>query len=114
MPFIRVETNLKIEAAEADACVFKFSKFISRALGKPEIYVTVILHQNVSLSLSGSNEPAVFASLGSISLQPDKCLELSKSVCEFITAEFSVPGTRVFIEFRDLERSMFGWNGRTF
>ncbi|SME97593.1 phenylpyruvate tautomerase MIF-related protein [Desulfovibrio gilichinskyi] len=114
MPFIRVETNLKVETAEADAFVLKLSKFVSVILGKPEIYVTAILHQNASMSLSGSNEPAVFVSLASISLQSDKCLELSRSVCEFITAEFSVPGTRVFIEFRDLERSMFGWNGRTF
>ena len=114
MPFIRVETNLKVESADADAFVLKLSKFISVALGKPEIYVTVMLHQNVSMSLSGSNEPAVFATLGSISLQPEKCLELSQSVCEFLTAEFSVPGARIFLEFRDLERSMYGWNGRTF
>ncbi|WP_291329914.1 phenylpyruvate tautomerase MIF-related protein [Desulfovibrio sp. UCD-KL4C] len=114
MPFIRVETNMKVEASEADAFVLKLSKFLSVALGKPEIYVTVMLHQNVSMSLSGSNDPAVFASLGSISLQPEKCMELSKSVCEFLTAEFSISGSRVFIEFRDLERSMFGWNGRTF
>jgi hypothetical protein len=114
MPFVRVETNMKIESAEADAFVAKLSEFTSIALGKPEVYVTVMLHQNVSMLLSGSNEPAAFVTLGSISLQSDKCAELSEKFCGFIYKEFLIPGSRVVIEFRDLERSMFGWDGRTF
>jgi hypothetical protein len=39
---------------------------------------------------------------------------MSQKICSYIEEELGVPPDRVFIDFRDLERNMFGWNGKTF
>ncbi|WP_031485455.1 phenylpyruvate tautomerase MIF-related protein [Maridesulfovibrio frigidus] len=114
MPFIRVETNIEIDSDKAEGFVAGLSKFASAAIGKPEVYVTVMLHQNLSMVLSGKNEPAVFVTIGSILLNKDNTAILSEKFCAFMYEKLSISGTRVFIEFRDLERSMLGWDGRTF
>ncbi len=114
MPFIRVETNISLDSDRADVFVAELSKFASTAIGKPEVYVTVMLHQNLKMVISGKNEPAAFVTVGSLTLNKDNTTILSEKFCDFIYEELSIIGARVFIEFRDLERSMLGWDGRTF
>lgn len=114
MPFFRLETNVSIKESDRQPLVEKTSKFISRIVGKPETYVMVLIHDGVSVSFAGSSEPAALVSLGSIGLQKEQCASLSEQICNFLDSELGVPGHRTYIEFRDLERSMFGWDGRTF
>ena len=66
------------------------------------------------LTFAGTDAPAAFARLKSIGLPRDRCPELSEEICGFIYQELGVPVDRIFIDFKDLDGSMFGWNGKTF
>jgi phenylpyruvate tautomerase PptA (4-oxalocrotonate tautomerase family) len=114
MPYLSIETNRTVEEASTQAIMKKASSLIAGLLGKPESYVMISIKPETPLSFAGTDAPAAFIRLKSIGLSKDRCVEFSEKICDFIDQELGVPNNRVFIEFKDLERNLFGWNGKTF
>lgn len=114
MPFVKIETNHQLAAAATEALLAKSSKLMSEMLGKPEQYVMVSIKPGQQMMFGGNDDPTAFVQLKSIGLPLDKCTELSSRICQFLADEMGISADRVFIDFTDLERSMFGWNGKTF
>lgn len=92
----------------------KSSAFISKMLGKPETYVMVSIQSDTPMMFGGDTRPLAFISLKSIGLPAGQCSEFSTRICNFIEAEMDISPDRIFIDFSDLDRNMFGWNGKTF
>ena len=114
MPYFSIETNRPLDQASIQQLLKKTSTFIADLLGKPESYVMISLQPDTPLIFGGSDAPAAFVRLKSIGLPQDRCPELSEKICRLVKQEFGVPQDRVFIDFKDLARNMFGWNGKTF
>ena len=114
MPYFSIETNQAMDQAENQQLLKKTSAFIADLLGKPESYVMVSIQPSTPLVFGGSDAPAAFVRLKSIGLPVDRCPELSEKICSMIEQELGVPQDRVFIDFKDLARNLFGWNGKTF
>jgi phenylpyruvate tautomerase PptA (4-oxalocrotonate tautomerase family) len=114
MPYFSIETNQTTDQFADPELLKKTSAFIADLLGKPESYVMISIHPGVPLIFGGSDDSAAFVRLKSIGLPEDCCPELSEKICGFIERELDVPKDRVFIDFKDITRSMFGWNGKTF
>ncbi|MEC4984795.1 MAG: phenylpyruvate tautomerase MIF-related protein [Oscillatoria sp. PMC 1068.18] len=47
-------------------------------------------------------------------MTPAQTEAMSKDFCQQITEKLGVPINRIYIEFNDAERHMWGWNGATF
>ena len=114
MPYFSIVTNQSIDRTANQQLLKKTSAFIAELLGKPESYVMISIQPETPLIFGGSDEPAALVRLKSINLPVDRCPELSEKICNLIEQELGVPQDRVFIDFKDLERNMFGWNGKTF
>jgi phenylpyruvate tautomerase PptA (4-oxalocrotonate tautomerase family) len=114
MPYVSIETNQSIDQKSNRDLMTKTSAFIAELLGKPESYVMIAIKPGTQLIFAGSDEPAAFVRLKSIGLPREHCSELSERICGFVEQELEVPPNRVFIDFKDLERDMFGWNSKTF
>lgn len=114
MPYFNIETNQPVDRESNGKLLKKLSAFIAELLGKPESYVMISLKPGTDLIFAGSDEPAAFVRVKSIGLPKEGCAQFSEKICGFIEQELQVPKNRVFIDFKDLERSMFGWNGKTF
>jgi phenylpyruvate tautomerase PptA (4-oxalocrotonate tautomerase family) len=114
MPYFSIETNQTTERASNPELMKKTSAFIAGLLGKPESYVMISIKPRTPLIFGGSDAPAAFVRLESIGLPRDRCADLSAELCRYIEEELDVPRDRIFVDFRDLERNMFGWNGKTF
>jgi len=114
MPYISIETNQTVDQAANRDLMKKLSAFIAELLGKPESYVMVTIKPGTPLIFAGSDEPAAFVRLKSIGLPKERCTEFSEKICDFVEQELEVPPNRVFIDFKDLERELFGWNSKTF
>ena len=114
MPYFSIETNQAIDPASNRQILKKTSAFIADLLGKPESYVMVSIQPETPLVFGGSDEPAAFVRLKSIGLPIDRCQELSEKICRLVEQEIGVPKDRVFIDFKDVARNMFAWNGKTF
>jgi phenylpyruvate tautomerase len=114
MPYFSIETNQTIDQASSRELMKKTSAFIAELLSKPESYVMIAIKPGTPLIFAGSDEPTAFVRLKSIGLPKDRCSELSEKICGFVEQELKVPPNRVFIDFKDLARDMFGWNAKTF
>ncbi|MEJ2359824.1 MAG: phenylpyruvate tautomerase MIF-related protein [Gammaproteobacteria bacterium] len=114
MPYLKIQTNHTIDADRSADLIQSASRLVADGLGKPERYVMVALEPPVPMVFAGSPEPTVFMELKSIGLPESKTAQLSESLCQLINSELGVPADRVYIEFQDAPRKMWGWDSGTF
>lgn len=114
MPYLKIQTNHSVDAAKAAQFIKSASRLVADGLGKPERYVMVALEPPLPMVFAGSDDPTVFMELKSIGLPESKTAKLSESLCQLVNTEFGVPSDRIYIEFQDAPRKMWGWDGGTF
>jgi len=114
MPLLRIETNVALDTANAKALAAKASHAVAGGLGKPERYVMVTVQPGKPMVMAGTADPAAFLELRSIGLPADKTEALSKALCPLMESAIGVAPDRVYINFADVPRSHWGWNGGTF
>lgn len=114
MPYLMIQTNQNIDAAAAKTLLSKASKLVATELGKPESYVMVALEASVPMLFAGDDAPLAYLELKSIGLPESKTASLSAALCNLMEEAVSISKDRVYIEFADAPRAMWGWNGGTF
>lgn len=62
----------------------------------------------------GSDEPTAYLELKSIGLPQEATTALSGALCDLISEHLEISKDRIYIEFANAERKMWGWNGATF
>ncbi|GMR21452.1 MAG: phenylpyruvate tautomerase MIF-related protein [Gammaproteobacteria bacterium] len=114
MPYLRIQTNLELSEAKKNAILPLASNVVSSELGKPENYVMVSFAPPQPMMFAGSNEPCAYLELKSIGLPESRTKHLSSVLCRLMESELELAADRVYVEFTDAARSMWGWNGGTF
>ncbi len=114
MPYCRLETNLSLSSAQQQHFLANLSQKVAALLQKPESYVMLSLAPNTPMLFAGSDSPCACVSLKSIGLPEDQTIEFSKGLCDFIETELEIPSPRIYIEFINIPRALWGWDGRTF
>jgi len=112
MPYLKFQTNKQLENEED--IITKVSKLVARELEKSEEYVMVAVEPNVKMSFGGSFEPTVFIQLKSIGLPESKTKQISAALSNLMEEELGIPNDHVYIEFTDVKRTFWGYNGSTF
>lgn len=114
MPYIKMETNVKLnEEKERDFCAL-LSREGARAVGKPEDYVLCQVRQGQRLLFAGTDKAAAYLEVKSIGLGEDMLKALSKALCDLLEGELGIPGDRIYIEFASAQGPWWGWRGSTF
>ena len=114
MPFLRLQTNLELGQEKKSALTAMLSQKVSEWLDKPEDYVQVSLECSVSMRFAGTEDPTAFAEVRSLGFYGLNQNEITHALCECLQNECSIPQERVFINFVDMARENWGWNGKTF
>ena len=114
MPCLIIKTNQNLTEKEKHDCGLSASAKTAEILGKPESYVMTVVEDNISMTMAGSIDPAVYMELKSINLPEEETSNLSDSLCKHIGEALSVPPNRIYIEFSNAQRHLWGWDGRTF
>jgi phenylpyruvate tautomerase len=114
MPYLKIQTNLRVEEPARTQLMQRASRTAADTLGKSERYVMVALESDVPMCFAGSDSPLAFLELKSIGLPEARTGEFSRALCELVNAELGIDKERVYIEFEDAPRNMWGWNGGTF
>ena len=114
MPYLKIQSNKAVDSQHTGEFIRQASQLVAEGLGKPERYVMVSLEPPAPMLFAGSDEPAVFMELKSIGLSESQTPALSKTLCELAASRLGVVQERVYIEFQDAPRKMWGWNGSTF
>lgn len=114
MPLLRIQTNQSIAAERRQSLAARASALVSELLGKPERYVMVALEPDCHMLFAGSDAPLANMELKSIGLPESETARFSDALCRLVRDELGVEAERVYIEFVDAPRRMWGWNGGTF
>ncbi len=115
MPLIRITSSFEIEKEQQEKLLRDLIDIISSITGKPKKFIVAIF-QKASFMISGeSTEKSLFLEIKSIgALNPENTNKISKEICGYFEKNFNITPDRINIEFRDVERTMWGWNGKTF
>jgi phenylpyruvate tautomerase len=114
MPLLSIETNQTVDDSSITHLLKTASRMIAEQLGKPERFVMVRFNRNPDMLFAGDDAALVYMELKSIGLPEAGTEELSLSLCNLMEAEINVPRDRVYIEFANAPRKLWGWNGGTF
>lgn len=114
MPYLKIQSNQSIGEDQAQEFIQQASHLVASTLGKPESYVMVALEPPVPMLFAGSDEPTVFMELKSIGLSESQTPAVSAALCQLAEDTLGITQDRVYIEFADAPRKMWGWNGATF
>ena len=114
MPLLKIESNRDPDAEARRALLSEASRRVAELLGKPERYVMVSFAHRPDMLFAGSDEAMAYLELKSIGLPESRTPELSRGLTELIQAHLDVAPDRVYIEFADAPRALWGWNGGTF
>ncbi len=110
MPLLSIESNCALTGSLLKSA----SEKVAAALGKPEQYVMVRYTHNPDMLFAGNNEPLAYVELKSIGLPENTTADLSAMLCDLLHDELGVPTNRIYIEFSNAPRQMWGWNRATF
>ncbi len=113
MPYLAIRTNQSVEEKK-EQLLRKASLLIAKETGKQESYVMVSLEPSATMLFGGSNKPLAYLELKSLGLPEQKIPALSQALCSLLEQEAGIPKERIYIEFSNAERHMWGWNGTTF
>jgi len=114
MPLLRIQTNRDITTDTKQTVIKAASELVAKEISKPERYVMVAFEPAQPMVFAGSDDACAFLELKSIGLAEDKTKQLSAALCDFIDSQLGIPADRVYIEFTDAPRAMWGWDGSTF
>ena len=114
MPLLTITSNQKTDPARAAELIRKASLTVASMLGKPERYVMVVLNHNPQMLFAGNDAPLAYLELKSIGLPEDRTAAFSHALCELISREMGVSSDRIYIEFSNAARHLWGWNDATF
>ncbi len=111
MPLLSIETN---QAPKSSDTLSIISKKVASMLDKPESYLMLKYEKNTNMLFAGSNEPLAHIKVKSLGLAEDQTSKYSSELCQLIQDHFDVPVDRVYIEFSNPPRHLWGWNSTTF
>ncbi|KLO18869.1 Tautomerase/MIF [Schizopora paradoxa] len=112
MPYIQLETNIKVE--DSKALVLKLSKFSSQVLGKPESRILAKYTHNETLCMDGSFEPAFILTVGSIgTFLPEANPSFVAEYTKFLKENLGVDDKRGYISLNDPGYDTTGFSGTT-
>lgn len=112
MPTLQVSTNTSI--VDHRQFAMDASKLVAKMLGKPEMYVMVIINPECKLFFGGNDDPAALLSLHSLGLPEAQIKTFSERLCGFINQHLGISAERIYINFESPPRTHWGWNNTTF
>jgi phenylpyruvate tautomerase PptA (4-oxalocrotonate tautomerase family) len=114
MPYLKIQTNQSLSPAERQTLLQKASAEVAEQLGKSENYVMVAIEADQDMLFAGSSEPLAYLELKSIGLPEETTAQLSASLCQLLSTELGIEQNRIYIEFANAARHLWGWDGATF
>ena len=114
MPYLTIKTNCNLDGVDTDAFIRQASNICSEALGKPEDYMMVSFDAFQRMIFGGKDSPTAFVELRALDLPKESLPILSAIICNLLSEKLGIKPNRIYINFRDFERTHWGWDGKTF
>ena len=109
MPYINIQTSLKIENKKK--LIEEISILVSSLTKKSKRFVMAKLDDNCEMYFDDVS-PCCFLEIKSIGSLNSAVM--AKEISDFVYQKIGVPIDKIFISFEDVSASNWAWNGKTF
>ena len=116
MPLVKVHHSNEFTNDILNSFSKSLSKLVGNTLGKSEDFVMIIF-QRTELQSFGldSTTPSLFIELKNVGkFSPEITNTLSAKITALCIGFIDVEPTRIYLEFQESERHLWGWNTKTF
>ena len=116
MPLIKVQSSVATpDKAKVESLLTTLSAKLAKHLSKPESYVMTAFESDIPMTFGGTLDPVCFVEIKNIgTMKPEQTKAKSSDFCKQIETGLGVSANRMYIEFADAQRHLWGWNGSTF
>ncbi len=114
MPYLKIMTSKNADTQPPQKLLKEASRLVAAELGKPEQYMMVSMESSAPMLFGGTEEPCAFLELRGIGLPASQTGKLSKLLCQLVESHLEVRKDRIYINFVDVPRKLWGWNEDTF
>ena len=116
MPLIKVHYPTELEPRMLHSLSSSLTELTAKALGKSSDFVMTVF-QKTELQSFGSDihSPSLFIEVKNVgSLPTETTSTLSSKISELCSELIKVQSSRIYIDFQESPRHLWGWNGKTF
>lgn len=114
MPVLTVHTTASIDDGAVFTLLTACSTTLAEAMGQPEAYVMTLFERADAMTMSGTSDPSCLVDVRSVvELTADQTTAITGRLCALVSDHLSVEPNRVFVNFTDFRRAMWGFNGAT-
>lgn len=115
MPLLKIAfSHPEDSEAVRDRLLHEGTRALVEVMGKPERFVLVLCERE-QMAFGDSTDACAYLELRSIGgLDEEVNAAVSERLCAMMREVAGVPEDRVFLNFVDMDRSHWGWNGGTF
>ncbi len=116
MPLIKVQSSVSApDKSVVESLLKSLSAKVAKHFGKSESYVMTAFESDVPMTFGGSFEPVCYVEVKNIgTMTSAQTKAMSQDFCQEIESTLGVSSDRIYLEFADAQRHLWGWNGSTF
>lgn len=114
MPYLKLDTNVPVDAPLAEELLRELSEAVSRVTEKPESVVQVAVDGGKAMLMAKTTEPTAHVEIKGIGFPEGKARAMSEAVCSVLGKRLDIKGNRIYIAFVSYKGSMWGVDGGTF
>ncbi len=117
MPLIVIKSSAPNVSSQTKEHIHEQAEVaLSTILGKSRDYVMSILELDSKMSFAGdAATPTSYIEVKNVGrLDPEITKQLSSEITEIISNNLGIKKERIYIEFQQSDRHLWGWNGKTF
>ena len=116
MPLAKIYTTEDFELSDFDKVSKSISGILSSVLKKSVDYIMCVYPKSHYQSFANNSlDPSIYVEIKNVGvLSPEVTSELTEKLTSILIENTEAPASRIYIEFQNSERHMWGWNGKTF
>ena len=115
MPTFILHTNSTINDHQNETIRKDAVDILSQELSKSKKFIVTLIHDSVALEFGQSEAPCAYIEVKSVgTLSPEQTTAMSDRICNSLQRILSIPPDRIYIEFQESPRHLWGWNAKTF
>jgi phenylpyruvate tautomerase PptA (4-oxalocrotonate tautomerase family) len=114
MPVLTIRSTAPIDDDAMASLLADGSATLAAAMGQPEAYVMTLFKRADGMTMAGTIDPSCLIDVRSVvELSADQTQAITSELCALMDHRLGVAPERVFVNFTDFRRAMWGFNGST-
>ena len=114
MPLLIIRSAAKIDDTAVSSMLAASSAKLAALLAQPEDYVMTLFDRANGMTMAGTAEPCCLVEVRSVvNLRSDQTRAVAQAFCLMLGGHLGVPPNRIFLNFTDFSKTMWGFNGST-